>query len=168
MSNWSAWQMTDGGAKLLNDVLAGKLKMEFTRICIGNGNNENITQMTDLSSPMQNAEIKSVKARADNTCVINYMVTNSEVAESYPMTEMGLFVDDGFGGEVLYMVAVDDTPDYMPVANGTSALWQEMQLIISLGQVDEVTLKPTPEGYIRVEELQPADDGSINEIIGGL
>lgn len=132
--------MTNGGAMLLTRAQAGEIKIEFTRVAVGNGiYNEDektlsaLQQQTSLKN-VQNSYLPSKKeVFSEHSVKITAIISNQDpvtkealITQGYFINELGLFAkakDESDETEVLYSIAVitGETGDFMPPYNGYNA-----------------------------------------------
>lgn len=117
MANWSSTKLTDAGRKLQAKVEAGAA-LVLTRMKLGNGT-ESLTDalaLTDLSSARAILGISAI-VPGDGLCEITAILQTSTVTAGFYAREWGLFATDPDDGEILYMVCIDDAPDFVPPAD---------------------------------------------------
>jgi len=139
MAKFNSAMITNAGKKLLADSLAGKSRLKFYCIAIGNGNydgTEDLIVMTDLKSKKQEVFLNSISKEKDNCVRIKALISNEKLTEGYYMTEMGLFAIDELNPDnmpVLYSVAVAETADYFPEYDGKvpMIILQEYYAVVS-------------------------------------
>ncbi len=129
--------MTNAGARLLTRAQAGEIKIEFTRIAVGNGNYtaaektlDALQKRTALKSLKNSYTLSDVDVFSDYSVKVTALITNQDpvtgqtlVNAGYYINEMGLFakVKDGAAStEVLYSITTTagDNGDFMPPYNG--------------------------------------------------
>lgn len=64
MADWTGAIMTNKGRTLEAKVMAGKCKLELTKLKVGDGTTSDIESMTDLVSPKANIGISSITPSA--------------------------------------------------------------------------------------------------------
>ena len=127
--------MTQNGAALLNKAQAGLCKIEFTRMSTGDGtfsesekSPEELRKMTDLKSHKQSFAFDSIKYRDDTTVELKASITNHNdtqtLSEGYYIQEIAVFAREAGeeDTEILYSIAVADSPDFMPPYNGKNPM----------------------------------------------
>lgn len=155
MANWSSGQLTAAGRKLQLKVEAGLTKLELTRIKIGDGTEtaEEADALTDLVQAKSVFGISSITLK-DGMCVVSGIVLTSTVPTAYYAREWGLFATDPDEGEILYMVALDDNPDYIPPSSSALKVSVTYAMQIVASNAAEVHCILDPSGLVNVEMLQ--------------
>ena len=142
MSNWGKPVLTKQGLKLQAKVDAGS-KMQLTKCRLGSGtlsSGQSLEDLTKLITPVQTLPIASVSYAEDShACIITAVTDNSNVATGYYLREFGVYATDPDDGEILYAVASDSEPDFIP-AKGTSAvISQEICVALIFANAANVT-----------------------------
>ena len=109
--------VTNVGKDLLLQAMQGKIKIEFTKMIVGDGvyeDDEDLKLKTGLKSPKRNAIITSNK-KIDTNCInINANVNNEGLEEGFNITEIGLFAKSNVDeNEILYAIAIAEHPDFL-------------------------------------------------------
>jgi len=129
--------MTDAGARLLTRAQAGEIKVEFTRIAVGDGSYaaaeetlDALRQRTALKSLKNSYALSDIAVFSDHSVKVTALITNQDprtgqtlVDAGYYINEMGLFAKEKGGAdstEVLYSIATTAgaNGDFMPPYNG--------------------------------------------------
>ena len=129
--------ITNDGAALLNRAQAGEVKIEFTRIVVGNGiyaDSEKelsvLQERTALKNQKNSYALSDIEVYTDRSVKVTALITNYDsvsdqtlVNQGYYINEMGLYArPSGDTGEadILYSIAVisSETGDFMPPYNG--------------------------------------------------
>ena len=142
MSNWGKPVLTKQGLKLQAKVDAGS-KMQLTKCRLGSGtlsSGQSLENLTELIAPVQTLSIAWLSYAEDShACVITAVTDNSNVTEGYYLREFGVYANDPDDGEILYAVASDSEPDFIP-AKGTSAvISQEIGVALTFSNAANVT-----------------------------
>ena len=152
--------MTKAGALLLTRAQAGEIKIEFTRIAVGDGKYledektfSALQDMTGLKVLKNSYGLSSIEVYSEHSVKITALITNQDPAgggclihEGYFINEMGLFAkvkDGGADTEVLYSIAVisGDCGDFMPPFNGFSAAQIIQEYYATVSNSAEVTIQ---------------------------
>ena len=129
--------MTNNGAALLTRAQAGEIKIEFTRMVVGNGTYSasektlaKLQQATKLKSQKNSYTLSDIDVYSDHSVKVTGLITNQDpvthktlVEEGYYINEIGLYAKPSGGEsstEVLYSIAVTAgaNGDFMPPYNG--------------------------------------------------
>lgn len=142
MSNWGKPVLTKQGLKLQAKVDAGS-RMQLTQCKIGSGtlsSGQNLEDLTALIAPVQTLPIASISYSENNSaCVIAAVTDNSNVTSGYYLREFGVYARDPDDGEILYAVAQDSNPDYIPPKGTSAVISQEIGVALSFSNATNVT-----------------------------
>lgn len=151
--------ITNQGARLLTRAQAGEIKIEFTRIAIGDGNYtaeektlEALQKRTALKSLKNSYTLSHIDVFSDHCVKVTALITNQDpvtgqtlVNAGYYINEMGLFakVKDGEDNtEVLYSITTTagDNGDFMPPYNGYNLAQIIQEYFATVNNSAEVTI----------------------------
>nr|DAL13040.1 MAG TPA_asm: tail collar fiber protein [Caudoviricetes sp.] len=142
MSNWGKPVLTKQGLKLQAKVDAGS-RMQLTKCMLGSGtlsSGQSLENLTGLIAPVQTLSIASISYSENNgACVITAVTDNSNVSTGYYLREFGIFARDPNDGEILYAVAQDANPDYIPPSGTSAVVSQEIGVALSFSNAANVT-----------------------------
>lgn len=142
MSNWGKAVLTKQGLKLQAKVDAGS-RMQLTKCMLGSGtlsSGQSLENLTGLITPVQTLSIASISYSENNgACVITAVTDNSNVSTGYYLREFGIFARDPNDGEILYAVAQDANPDYIPPSGTSAVVSQEIGVALSFSNAANVT-----------------------------
>lgn len=142
MSNWGKPVLTKQGLKLQAKVDAGS-RMQLTKCMLGSGtlsSGQSLENLTGLITPVQTLSIASISYSENNgACVITAVTDNSNVSTGYYLREFGIFARDPNDGEILYAVAQDANPDYIPPSGTSAVVSQEIGVALSFSNAVNVT-----------------------------
>lgn len=142
MSNWGKPVLTKQGLKLQAKVDAGS-RMQLTKCMLGSGtlsSGQSLENLTGLIAPVQSLPIASISYSENNgACVITAVTDNSNVSTGYYLREFGIFARDPNDGEILYAVAQDANPDYIPPSGTSAVVSQEIGVALSFSNAANVT-----------------------------
>lgn len=142
MSNWGKPVLTKQGLKLQAKVDAGS-RMQLTKCMLGSGmlsSGQSLENLTGLIAPVQTLPISSISYSENNgACVITAVTDNSNVSTGYYLREFGIFARDPNDGEILYAVAQDANPDYIPPSGTSAVVSQEIGVALSFSNAANVT-----------------------------
>lgn len=177
--------MTDAGARLLTRAQAGEIKIEFTRIAIGNGNYAEeektldfLQCMTGLRSLKNSYPLSDISIFSDYSVKVTALITNQDpvtketlITQGYYINEMGLYAkpsgaDDS--EEIIYSIVITsgENGDFMPPYNGYSPAQITQEYFATVNNSAEVTINYT--GAVataeQIQDLQSQID-KINTIL---
>lgn len=142
MSNWGKPVLTKQGLKLQAKVDAGNA-MQLTKCRLGSGtigSGQQLEDLTELVVPVQTLPIASVTYSDDSHAVIISAVTdNSTVTTGYYLREFGIYAKDPDDGEILYAVASDSEPDFIPAKGTSTVISQEIGVALTFANAANVT-----------------------------
>lgn len=142
MSNWGKPVLTKQGLKLQAKVDAGNA-MQLTKCRLGSGtigSGQQLEDLTELVAPVQTLPIASVTYSDDSHAVIISAVTdNSTVTTGYYLREFGIYAKDPDDGEILYAVASDSEPDFIPAKGTSTVISQEIGVAMTFANAANVT-----------------------------
>lgn len=142
MSNWGKPVLTKQGLKLQAKVDAGS-RMQLTKCMLGSGtlsSGQSLENLTGMIAPVQSLPIASISYSENNgACVITAVTDNSNVSTGYYLREFGIFAHDPNDGEILYAVAQDANPDYIPPSGTSAVVSQEIGVALSFSNAANVT-----------------------------
>lgn len=142
MSNWGKPVLTKKGLLLQAKVDAGT-QMTLTKCKLGSGkleSGQSLEDLTDLIKAEQTLGIASISySEDDKACKISSTTNNSGLTAGYYLREFGVYAQDPDEGEILYAVANDDTPDYIPADGTDTVISQELTIALSFSNAANVT-----------------------------
>ena len=142
MSNWGKPVMTKQGLKLQAKVDAGNA-MQLTKCRLGSGtigSGQQLEDLTELVVPVQTLPIASVTYSDDShACIISAVTDNSTVTTGYYLREFGIYAKDPDDGEILYAVASDSEPDFIPAKGTSTVISQEIGVALTFANAANVT-----------------------------
>lgn len=142
MSNWGKPVLTKQGLKLQAKVDAGNA-MQLTKCRLGSGmigSGQQLEDLTELVAPVQTLPIASVTySDESHTCIISAVTDNSTVTTGYYLREFGVYAKDPDDGEILYAVASDSEPDFIPAKGTSTVISQEIGVALSFSNAANVT-----------------------------
>ena len=142
MSNWGKPVLTKQGLKLQAKVDAGNA-MQLTKCRLGSGmigSGQQVEDLTELVAPVQTLPIASVTYSDDShACIISAVTDNSTVTTGYYLREFGIYAKDPDDGEILYAVASDSEPDFIPAKGTSTVISQEIGVALTFANAANVT-----------------------------
>lgn len=178
MPNWSGLVLTKQGRQLQAKVEAGT-KLAITKLKLGCGvlpESKQLEELTDLVEPKQNVGIATIEAQENGMCKVSATISNASLPAGYYVRELGVFATDPDKGEILYLVATDSAPDYLPAEGGATVVSQEFAVYVSANNTDNVVAEIdagalATMGYVNVmlhQYLQILDQGADISAQSGL
>lgn len=173
--------MTDSGVSLLTQAQAGKIKIEFTRIAVGNGSyttEEKTMAKLQLAKALKSEKnsytLSDISIYSDYAVKVTALITNQDpvtkdtlVTAGYYINEIGLFAKPADGKdseEVLYSIAVSSgtNGDFMPPYNGYNPAQITQDYYATVNNSGAVTIN-TAGAAMLVEDAFILRDDSTNQ-----
>lgn len=153
MSNWSGGRLTAAGRALQAKVEAGAA-LRLTKMKVGDGNEgiKSVDDLTNLKSPKLDVPISSTTTQ-NEMCKVVGLISSSNVTTGFYARELGLFATDPDKGEILYMIAIDPAPDFVPPSTTAVICTAEYSMNISVSNVDSITVNIDPDGLASVDMM---------------
>lgn len=127
---------------MLARMLTGEIEnLQFTRVVLGDGENKNPEEATEVMSPICEAAIESIELSNNNVLSITAAFTNEDMETGFYMREKGLYLSDG-NEEVLAIYAnAGSTASYIePAASGLIKKVIRSSIVFSQADIVNVTL----------------------------
>lgn len=181
--------ITNDGARLLTRAQAGEIKIEFTRMAVGNGDYsasekslESLQNVEGLKSLKNSFPLSSIEIYSDHSVKISALITNQDPAteqtlinEGYFINEMGLFArekDEDNSTEVLYSIAVTagENGDFMPPFNGFNPVHIIQDYYATVNNSAEVTIQAGTGAVVLIDDFLRLKEqlGNVNISKGDL
>ena len=176
--------MTDLGASLLADAVAGTAQIQFTSLKTGDGtyteeerSRTALQARTALKSLKQSTSFSSVERQATARVVLDAIVSNESLLTGYYVREVGIYAKDASDPSstpILYAISVAKAADYMPPYDGLMPTTITEKYIATVDNSAEIVIESTgayaaAEDLGNVPDLQTTDKSSavaaINEIV---
>jgi hypothetical protein len=168
--------MTDLGATLLADALAGTAQIQFTALKTGDGtyteeerSTAALQQRTALKSEKQATTFSSVERSSTSSVVLEAIVSNVSLVAGYYVREVGVYAKDASDPSstpILYAIAVAKSADYMPPYNGLMPTTITEKFIATVNNSAEIIIETTgayaaAEDLGNVPDLETTDKSSV-------
>ena len=147
MANYIGWEITNKGRELIARAVNNETKINVTKFKIGAGyNTGNDRELTDLIDKRNEFPINSYERKANGNVEFTFVVSNktgsgaSVIANSYKISEMGIYAQDDSGTEILYAYNKGTDGDYIPVYNGKNAIDIIEKCIIIIDQAATINV----------------------------
>lgn len=156
MANWTGGILTDLGRELQAKVESGTpLKVTCFKLGDGTETASDAQGMSNLLAPKVKFGITGIE-RKGTLCTFTGVITSSKVSAGFRAREWGLFAEDPDRGEILYMVALDDRPDYIAAQDSTLNSTITYALNIDISSTAEITPVIDAAGLVSVDTLEKA------------
>lgn len=157
MADFKGGVLTDLGKALAAKVEAGKCKLQFTKMKVGDGSPSFIESMTDLASPKKVLDLSAVTPNDKGTCDVEAVITNADLDKGFYLKEIGLFATDPDVGEILYCVATAGDADYIQAKGGATVLSIALHMTIAIKSIDDVVTDVDTKGLVTATDLANHD-----------
>lgn len=165
--------MTNSGANLLLRAQFGEIRIEFTRMAIGNGVYDEeekslnaLQERTELKSEKNSYGLSDIHIHSEKSIKLTALITNQDpvteetlIEEGYYINEIGLFAkerDNDDSPEALYSIAVTSggNGDFMPPYNGFNPAEIIQDYYVTVNNSAEVTIKSNMGAPALADDLQ--------------
>ncbi|MBD5145064.1 MAG: hypothetical protein HDT21_04010 [Ruminococcus sp.] len=156
MAVFSKLVITRKGQALLAKILSGVKNVNFTSVSTSNAEYtvEELENLIALSEIKQTSLISEKVRASDITVKIEAAFNNFELASGYYMRTLGLYADDPDDGEILYGVAIETSGNcYVPPYNGITVSGTYIQLVITVGNAENVSLEVNPGAIATIKQV---------------
>lgn len=156
MANWTNGILTKQGRDLQIKVEAGE-KLKMTRFKLGDGM-ETIAEAADLHDLIGAKIAFGITGieRLGTLCKFTGVVTSASVSAGFRAREWGLFAEDPDRGEILYMIALDDRPDYIAAQDAVLNSTITYALNVDISQASKIEPIIDPQGLVTTQMLEKA------------
>lgn len=139
-------KLTSNGRELLQKVLAGSTSMKFTKVEFGSGDYQEPLSATGLANKIidayftDEASIGEKGTEIEGYVTLNTSFINNTVESGFHITEVGFYVADDEGSEILYAIGYEDSSkaDYVPGMDERIFEYQ-LEALIFIGDTENVT-----------------------------
>lgn len=133
-------KLTASGKNLLLRALAGET-INFTKIQLGNGPEQDPADAESLVNPILTVELSNIEVGQEYV-TLTARFTNGSVTSGFHITEAGFYAEDPDDStkEILYALGNEDesTADYVP-DNGNRILEMQFDALIFIGDAENVS-----------------------------
>ena len=165
--------ITNAGARLLTRAQAGDIRIEFTRIAVGDGfysdsekEIHSLQGQESLKSPKNRYPISSMGIFSEHSVKLTALITNQDFAtgetlvdEGYYINEIGLYAkekDAEISTEVLYSIAITsgENGDFMPPYNGFNPAQIIQEYYVTVSNSAEVFIHSVEGTFALADDVQ--------------
>lgn len=166
MANFAnGYILTTAGAALMADVEAGKTALKLTRVQLGSGSANTITDYESRSAlimpknSMTITDITTEDIDTVRTCKITISLTSEVIKNGYNATEIGIFANDANGKEILYGVCYDENAGYIPskIDGNNTKITFVLRIVMTTKAKIELALPKTAQELVTLVQ-QKAND----------
>lgn len=147
--------ITEAGLTLLAGI-SGKRALELTRAAAGSDYTapSELAKKTGISHIRMEMGFSEFGEAEDGTAYVDVYLENSAVEEGFYHQQIGLYARDAAGGEILFLAAQADSPDYIPPKDTPVYITHRIFLKFSGNSKVEVTVDFS--GIVTQEAMQAA------------
>ena len=152
--------ITNAGQELMTSLITKGTTASFTKIATSEHayEKEELGNILALEDIKQEVAISKLEQKDASTIEITAAITNEELTEGYYINALGLYIKDNEGNEILYAVAIDDTPDYVPAFDNKTISNVIYRLNVRVSNSEQVTLEIDPKVYATVKQVEELSD----------
>ncbi len=157
MAEFSKLVITRNGQALIAKMLAGQGDIEFSTIATSSMSYEvdQLESLENLSDIRQTNKISRITRTNDVAVKVESAFSNTELTEGYYMRTIGLYATDPKEGEILYAVTIETTGNcYMPAYNGVTVSGAYIQLVSTVGNAENVSIKIDQTAIATIGNIQ--------------
>ncbi len=163
---WSQAILTAKGRELSAKALAGRLKLNFTEVWIGDGNLTNIETATDLAHKRIRADISEIiQDEAEGTCKVKIVTSNKTLTgSSLVIREIGFYMQDEAGRTVLFSAMKNDEPQTLPLMGNNGPSTIRNTVAFGYSNANDVRLNVTVNEGQTAEQVKQAIQTHGNDL----
>ena len=156
MSEWNGMILTQKGLNLQAKVEAGECELELLRVELGSGTpgeGENVQEFTALKKHEIDVGISDKTPKDGGICTITGIITNQDVNIGFYAKEMGVIAKDPDDGEILYMYATDNNPDFVPAKTSKYDVNASYSINVAISNAEMINATIDSAGLVTVSIL---------------
>jgi len=163
---WSQAILTAKGRELSAKALAGRLKLNFTEVWIGDGNLTNIETATDLAHKRIRADISEIiQDPNEGTCKVKIVTSNKTLTgSSLVIREIGFYMQDETGRTVLFSAMKNDEPQTLPLMGNNGPSTIRNTVAFGYSNANDVRLNVTVNEGQTAEQVKQAIQAHGNDL----
>ena len=163
---WSQAILTAKGRELSAKALAGRLKLNFTEVWIGDGNLTNIETATDLAHKRIKADISEIiQDENESTCKVKIVTSNKTLTgSSLVIREIGFYMQDEAGRTVLFSAMKNDEPQTLPLMGNNGPSTIRNTVAFGYSNANDVRLNVTVNEGQTAEQVKQAIQAHGNDL----
>lgn len=148
--------ITKQGQDLIAKMIAGTDTAKFTKLQTSSHDytSESLELVSELSEVKQEVEISSVQRTDTSLVQVIAAIDNTEITEGYYVRAIALFAKDSNENEILYAIATDNNPDYMPAFGGKTVSGISYRLNTKVDVSNQVIIELNPANNATIEQVE--------------
>lgn len=148
---------TLAGINLIAKVLAGRCKMEYTRVAAGNGlipDGSTPKTMTGPAGYVMDAMISGISNPVDGECQITVQINSAYVEHGFYLTNLVLYALDPDDGEIAFTyLSLENEPEWIRPASSIVGKLATFDIISAVGDIDAVVATINPEAIATLQQV---------------
>jgi hypothetical protein len=148
--------ITDAGEELIAKMVAGTSTATFTKVGISPRDYSGVQteKLTDIEDVRQSTLVSNVVRTDGSKVEVLAAFENKDVTEGYYVRTVGIWAEESEGNEILYAVATDSTPDYMPEYGGKTVSGISYRINIRVDRSSQVSVEVNPAATPTIEQVE--------------
>jgi hypothetical protein len=148
--------ITNAGNELIAKLLEKTSTATFTKASLSSkdysgSNLENLTELLDIQ---QTSLISKITRKNDTTVEALASFDNTDVKKGYYIRTLGIYAKDSDENEILFGVATDDNPSYMPELAGKMVSGISIRANIRVEQSNQITVVVDPAATPTIQQIE--------------
>lgn len=148
--------ITKQGQSLIAKMIAGTDTAKFTKLQTSSHDytSDSLELLSELTEVKQEVEVSSVQRTDTSLVQVIAAIDNKEIVDGYYVRTIGLFAKDSKQNEILYAIATDDKPDYMPAFGGKTVSGISYRLNTKVDVANQVIIELNPANSATIEQVE--------------
>lgn len=148
--------ITKQGQSLIAKMIAGTDTAKFTKLQTSSHDytSDSLELLSELTEVKQEVEVSSVQRTDTSLVQVIAAIDNKEIIDGYYVRTIGLFAKDSKENEILYAIATDDKPDYMPAFGGKTVSGISYRLNTKVDVANQVIIELNPANSATIEQVE--------------
>ena len=148
--------ITKQGQSLIAKMIAGTDTAKFTKLQTSSHDytSDSLELLSELTEVKQEVEVSSVKRTDTSLVQVIASIDNKEIIDGYYVRTIGLFAKDSKENEILYAIATDDKPDYMPAFGGKTISGVTYRLNTKVDVASQVIIELNTTNSATIEQVE--------------
>lgn len=148
--------ITKQGQSLIAKMIAGTDTAKFTKLQTSSHDytSDSLELLSELTEVKQEVEVSSVQRTDTSLVQVIAAIDNKEIVDGYYIRTIGLFAKDSKENEILYAIATDDKPDYMPAFGGKTVSGVTYRLNTKVDVANQVIIELNPANSATIEQVE--------------
>ena len=155
MGKWAGGVLTRAGRELQAKVEAGHTSLDITKIKLGDGMEtmNDVDELVDLVASKVTLGVSTSEVKGQ-TATITGIVSTSKVEIGFWCREWGLFANDPDIGEILYMITIDEMPEWLPPSTESVQISATYAMNVAVANATNIIAQVDLTGLVDVDMLK--------------